>query len=161
MFSDPQFWVFVAFIIFLVIIFKPMHRILSTSLDSKINDIKESINQAERLKNDTQQTLSEIKKRQNEVKIEIKNIHKEAKNKISLIEDEVNIKLKEQINKHNELAKIKIEQIARDANMDVQQYISKTSIMATINILKKKLNDKEKQNFINQSISELNSVLKN
>jgi NADH-quinone oxidoreductase subunit B len=145
MFSDPQFWVFVAFIIFLIIIFKPVHKILSTGLDSKINDIKESIDQAEKLKNDTQQTLSEIKKRQNEVKIEIKNIQNEARHKISLIEDTAHTKLKEQINKRNELAKIKIEQITRDANIDVQQYITQTAITATTDILEKKLNEKQKQ----------------
>ena len=62
MFNDPQFWVLIAFIIFIGIIFNPIRKILLASLDSKINDIKENIDQAEKLKNDTQQTLSEIKK---------------------------------------------------------------------------------------------------
>ena len=107
MFSDPQFWVLIAFIIFIGIIFNPIRKILLAGLDSKINDIKESIDQAEKLKNDTQQTLSEIKKRQNEVKIEIQNIQKEARHKISLIENNAHTKLKEQINKRNDLQKIK------------------------------------------------------
>ena len=161
MFSDPQFWVFIAFIIFIGIIFNPIRKVLSVGLDNKIKDIKDSINQAEKLKNDTQQTLSEIKKRQNEVKIEIQNIQKEARNKISLIENNAHTKLKEQINKRNDLEKLKIEQITRDANTYIQQYISETAITATINILKKKLNEKQKQNLINQSIAELNTVLKN
>ena len=161
MFSDPQFWVFIAFIIFIGIIFNPIRKILSTDLDNKIKDIKESIDQAEKLKNNTQQTLSEIKKRQNEVKIEIKNIQEEAKNKILLIEDDIKNKLKEQINKRNEMAKIKIDQMTRDANTDVQQHIAQTAISATIDMLDKKLDEKEKQNLINQSIKELNTVIKN
>ena len=161
MFNDPQFWVLIAFIIFIGIIFNPIRKILLSGLDSKINDIKESIGQAEKLKNDTQQTLSEIKKRQNEVKIEIQNIQKEARHKISLIENNSHTKLKEQINKRNDLEKIKIEQITRDANTYILQYISQTAITASINILKKKLNEKQKQNLINQSIAELNTVLKN
>ena len=95
------------------------------------------------------------------MKIEIKNIQNEARDKILLIEVDVNTKLKEQINKRNEQAKIKIEQMTRDANTDVQQYIAQTAITATIDILEKKLNEKEKQNLINQSIAELNTVLKN
>ena len=161
MFSDPQFWVLIAFIIFIGIIFNPIRKILLASLDSKINDIKESIDQAEKLKNDTQQTLGEIKKRQNEVKIEIQNIQKEARNKISLIENNSQTKLKEQINKRNDLEKIKIEQITRDANTYIQKYISQTVIATTIEILKTKLNEKEKQNLINESIVELNLVIKN
>ena len=161
MFSDPQFWVLVAFVIFVVITFNPIRKKLSTDLDKKINDIKESIDQAEKLKNDTQQTLSEIKKRQNEVKQEIIVMQKEARDKISLIENNSHIKLKEQINKRNELAKIKIDQMTRDANISVQKYIAQTAIAATIDILVKKLNDQEKQKLINQSMIELNSALKN
>ena len=160
MFSDPQFWVFIAFIIFIGIIFNPIRKILSTTLDSKIKNIKENINQAEKLKNDTQQTLGEIKKRQNEVKIEINNIQEEARYKISLIEDNAHTKLKEQINKRGELTKIKIKQMTRDANIDVQRYIVQTAITATIDILEKKLNEKQKQNLINESIAEFNIVLK-
>ena len=51
--------------------------------------------------------------------------------------------------------------MTRDANIDIQQYVSQTAITATINILKIKLNKKEKENLINQSILELNTVLKN
>ena len=40
MFSDPQFWVFVAFIIFVGAIFNPVRKMLSTGLDSKIKEIK-------------------------------------------------------------------------------------------------------------------------
>ena len=161
MFSDPQFWVFVAFIIFVGITFNPIRKILTTDLDKKINDIKQSIDHAEKIKNDMQQVLSEIQNKQKAIKIDMKNIQKEAEDKILLIEAEFDTKLKEQINKRNELAKIKIEQMTRDANTDVQHYIAQTAITATIDILEKKLNEKEKQNLINKSIAELNIILKN
>ena len=82
MFSDPQFWVLIAFVIFVGAMFNPVRKIFSTNLDGKIQEIKNSIDQAEKLKNDTQLTLSEIKKRQNEVKEEIETIRQEAKDKI-------------------------------------------------------------------------------
>ena len=161
MFSDPQFWVLIAFVIFVGAMFNPVRKIFSTNLDGKIQEIKNSIDQAEKLKNDTQLTLSEIKKRQNEVKGEIETIQQEAKDKILIIENEANIKLKEQIDKRNALASTKIQQIVRDANTEIQGHITQTAIAATVNILEKKLNDKEKQNLISQSINELKSVLKN
>ena len=161
MLADPQFWVFVAFLIFIGIIFNPVRRILSSNLDDKIKDIKTKIDHAENLKNDANKTLNEIKKKQNEVKDEIEKIQKEAKYKISLIEDNTNIKLQQQINKRNELAKIKIDQMTRDANIMVQQYISQSAIAATINILKNNLDIKEKQNLIDQSMNDLKSIFKN
>ena len=159
MFHDPQFWVLVAFIIFIVIVFKPVRSMLILGLDRRIKEIKDNIQKAETIKNESQQTLSEIKKRQNNVKQEILIIKNSAKEKINLIEQHSNQKLKEQINKHNQLAKIKITQMTRDANTQVHQYIVKNAINTTIKILEKKLDKLEKQKLINQSIKELNSVL--
>ena len=161
MFSDPQFWVFIAFIIFIGVMIKPVRKILSINLGDKIQEIKDSIDQAEKIKNDAQLTLSEVKKRQNEVKGEIDLIAKEAKEKISMIEKSANSKLIDQINKRNALASVKIDQMTRDANTEIQKHITQIAISATVSILEKKLDDKEKQNLINQSVNELESALKN
>ena len=150
MFSDPQFWVAIAFIIFILAIFNPVRKILNSSLDTKINEIKESIEEAENLKNDTQVTLSEIKKRQNEVELEIKEIHLNSKDKIKILESQAQIKLSEQNSKRESLAKAKIEQMVRDANLMVKQHITQTAINAAVIVLEKKLNAEEKQNLINQ-----------
>ena len=158
MFSDPQFWVFVAFIIFIGAVFNPVRKMLSTGLDSKIKEIENSVNKAEKVKNDSQITLSEIKKKQNEVEDTINLINKEAEDKIAIIETEAHTKLKEQIEKRRTLASLKIEQMNRDANTEIQEFITLTAIAATIDILKKKLNDQEKQKLINQSINELSSI---
>ena len=161
MFSDPQFWVFIAFIIFIGVMIKPVRKILLINLGDKIQEIKDSIYQAEKIKKDAQLTLSEIKKRQNEVKGEIDLIEQEAKEKITIIEKNAHTKLIDQINKRNALASVKIDQMTRDANTEIQKHITQIAISATVNILEKKLNDKEKQNLINQSVNELGSVLKN
>ena len=161
MLSDPQFWVFIAFIIFIGVMIKPVRKILSINLGDKIQEIKDSIDQAEKIKNDAQLALSEIKKRQNEVKGEIDLIELEAKEKITIIEKNAYTKLIDQINKRNALASVKIDQMTRDANTEIQKHITQIAISATVNILEKKLNDKEKQNLINQSVNELGSALKN
>ena len=161
MFSDPRFWVFIAFIIFIGVMIKPVRKILLINLGDKIQEIKDSIDQAEKIKNDAQLALSEIKKRQNEVKGEIDLIEQEAKEKITIIEKNAHTKLIDQINKRNALASVKIDQMTRDANTEIQKHITQIAISATVNILEKKLNDKEKQNLINQSVNELESVLKN
>ena len=59
------------------------------------------------------------------------------------------------------MAKAKIEQMVRDANLMVKQHITQTAINAAVIVLEKKLNAEEKQNLINQSIKDLESVFKN
>ena len=161
MFSDPQFWVAAAFIVFIIAVFNPIRKTLKTSLDSKITEIKKSIEEAENLKNETQVTLSNIKKRQNEVQLEIESIHKNAKEKIKNIENEAQEKLKEQINKKELLAEAKINQLIRDSNNLIKKQISDTAVEASIVILQKKLDEKSKLNLINESIKDLGEVLKN
>ena len=161
MFHDPQFWILVAFIIFIIAIFKPIRSMLVSVLDNKIVEIKNSINEAEKIKTESQQTLTEIIKRQNDVKNEILIIQNEGKEKINLIEKYSNEKLKELIRKRNQLAKLKIEQMTRDANIQVQKYIVQYAINTTIKILEKKLDKFEKQILIDHSIKELSSILKN
>ena len=161
MFSDPQFWVAVAFFSFIAAVFNPVRKILTTNLDSQIKDIKDKIEEAENLKNETQNTLSEIKQRQNDVQLEIQEIHKEAENKVKQLEKITENKLKDQIQKRQGLAEAKIEQLTRDANSSIQSHITSTAISATISILQQKLNPDEQQKLINKSIQELGSTLKN
>ena len=161
MFSDPQFWVFIAFIIFIGAIAKPVQKILSINLGDKIQEIKNSIDEAEKIKNEAQLFLSEIKKRQNEVKGEIDLIQQKAKEKITIIEKNAYTKLIDQLNKRKTLTSNKIDQMTRDANTDIQKHITKIAFSATVNILEKNLNDKERKNLISQSVNELRSVLNN
>ena len=161
MFSDPQFWVAVAFVAFIVAIFNPVRKILTSSLDTQIKDIKNKIDEAENLKNETQTTLSEIKKRQNDVQIEIQDIHKDAEKKVKQLEENAEAKLKDQIAKRQILAEAKIDQLTRDANNLIQSHISSTAIAATISLIQQKLNNQEQQKLIDKSIEELGSALKN
>ena len=160
-FSDPQFWVAVAFVAFIAAIFNPVRKILTTNLDSQIKDIKDKIDKAENLKNETQVTLSEVKKRQNDVQAEIADIHKEAEKKVKQLEEIAESKLKDQIAKRQVLAEAKIDQLTRDANNMIQSHISSTAIAATISILEQKLNNHEQQKLIDKSIEDLGSALKN
>ena len=160
MFSDPQFWVAVAFFAFIAAIFNPVRKILFSNLDNQIKQIKESISEAENLKNEAQLALSEIKQRQNDVKKEIDDIHSDAKNKIEQIKKNNELKLKNQIDKRQSLATSKIDQLTRDANNEIQEYISTIAIDATIDLLKEKLSEAQKQNLIDSSVKEINSVLK-
>ena len=74
MFSDPQFWVAVSFFLFILAIFNPVRKILKSSLDSQISEIKKNIEETENLKNEAHKTLTELETRKNEVQKEIKEL---------------------------------------------------------------------------------------
>ena len=161
MFSDPQFWVAVSFILFIAAIFNPVKKMLISSLDTQINEIKTNIEESENLKNEAQKTLSELKRREAEVEKEIQKFKTDAENKITELKNLSSKKLLDQIDKKKILAENRIEQLLRDTNQNIKSYISEVAIEATTNILKTSLSKDKKAELINDSINDLNSVLKN
>ena len=161
MFSDPQFWVAVSFFLFIAAIFNPVKKILTSSLDSQIVDIKNKIEEAEKLKVDAQKTLSELKLREAEVEKEINQLKSEAKNKINELEKSSGSKLLEQIEKRKLLADVRIDQLLRDTNSSLKDYISNAAIEATTNILNKNLTKEKRSELIEESVKDLKNVIKN
>jgi len=161
MFSDPQFWVAVSFILFIAAIFNPVRKILTSSLDAQINDIKNKIDEVENLKNEAQKALDELKEREAKVEKEIQNLQSESEKRIVAFKDTSASKLTEQIEKRKILAENKIDQLIRDTNNSIKNYISSVAIEATKNILLQNLSNEKKSALIEESITEFNSVLKN
>ena len=161
MFSDPQFWVAVSFILFIAAIFNPVRKILTSSLDAQIKDIKNKIDEVENLKNEAQKALNELRERESKVEKEIQNLKLESEKRIAELKDMSATKLTDQIEKRKIFAENKIEQLVRDTNNSIKNYISSVAIEATRNVLLQNLNKDKKSALIEESISEFNSVLKN
>ena len=161
MFSDPQFWVAVSFILFIAAIFNPVRKILTSSLDAQIKDIKNKIDEVENLRNEAQKALDELKERENKVEKEIQNLNLESEKRIAELKNISTSKLTDQIEKRKILAENKIEQLVRDTNNSIKNYISTIAIEATRNILLQNLSKDKKSELIKESITEFNSVLKN
>ena len=160
MFSDPQFWVAVSFFLFILAIFNPVRKILKSSLDTQISEIKKNIEETENLKNEAHKTLTELEIRKNEVQKEIKELKISTENKISELKESYSKKLTDQIEKRKALAESKIEQFVRETNISVKNFISNSAIEATTRILNNNLSSEKKSDLINESIKELNTVLK-
>jgi F-type H+-transporting ATPase subunit b len=161
MFSDPQFWVAVSFILFIAAIFNPVRKILTSSLDAQIKDIKNKIDEVENLKNEAQKALDELKDRETQVEKEIQNLNLESEKRIAELKNISTSKLTDQIEKRKILAENKIEQLVRDTNNSIKNYISSVAIEATRNILLQNLSKDKKSALIEESITDFNSVLKN
>ena len=161
MFSDPQFWVAVSFILFIAAIFNPVRKILTSSLDAQINDIKNKLDEVENLKIEAQKALDEIKEREAKVEKEIQNLKSESEKRIADLKDISSTKLTDQIEKRKILASNKIEQLVRDTNNSLKNYITSVAIETTRNVLLQNLSKEKKSALIDESIIEFNSVLKN
>ena len=159
MFSDPQFWVAVSFILFIAAIFNPVRKILTSSLDAQIKDIKNKIDEVENIKNEAQKALDELKDRETKVEKEIQNLKLESEKRITELKDISTSKLNDQIEKRKILAENKIEQLVRDTNNSIKNYISSVAIEATKNILIQNLNKDKKSAVVLKLLTDLTKML--
>lgn len=63
-FSDPTFWVLVAFVILISLLAKPIGGAVSTALDKRADKIRDEIDEAEKLREEAQELLAEYERKQ-------------------------------------------------------------------------------------------------
>ncbi len=61
---DTSFWVGVAFVIFVVLAWRPLSRTLVTALDERAETIRNNIDEATRLREEAQALLASYKRKQ-------------------------------------------------------------------------------------------------
>ncbi|RMF39078.1 MAG: F0F1 ATP synthase subunit B, partial [Alphaproteobacteria bacterium] len=64
MWESPEFWVAVAFVIFVAATFRPLYRQAAAALDARAARIKNEIDEAQALREEAQALLAEYKRRQ-------------------------------------------------------------------------------------------------
>ena len=154
--SDAKFWTAVAFVIFIVLTFKPVKSILIKGLDEKIKLIKNNINNAENIENDAKKLLSDVKISEKNLNEKIDEFNKSTKTKIENLEKEMSSKLEQQINRKKELNELKIKQLEQEASEEIKDKTSYFAIRIVKNYLENKLDEKSKDKIFQDSLKNFN-----
>ena len=85
---DPTFWVAVAFVVFVVLIFKPSKGALIGSLDAKIVEIRQEVEEAEKLREEAQSLLANYQRQQRQAIQDAEAIVARAKEEAEAIQAE-------------------------------------------------------------------------
>ena len=81
-FFDASFVIAVCFVIFIYLAYRPVKKAILASLDARINEIKEKLSQAERLKKEAKSLLDEVEKELGRFEARKKDILASAQNSI-------------------------------------------------------------------------------
>ena len=159
---DATFWVAVSFFLFagVLLYFKVPQKIFAT-LDESINKIKKDIEEAEKLKEEAKNILSDYEARLDKSKVEIdlmiKNAQKESDANI--------IKTNDQFHKifenRKKMAEDKIKQMKLQATKDIKNYSVEVAIIALEKIIKNSVDKKKLDKIYISSIDEAKKILKN
>ena len=159
--SDAKFWTAVAFIIFILITFKPIKSTVIKNLDDKINKIKNDIEEAEKIEEDAKKLLAKIKVKEKNLENEINEIINIGKSKIEYMKKEMSEKLEKRIVRRKNLSEIKIKHIEHELIKQIKEKTSYFTVKTLKNIIQNKIDDKIKNDLMMSSLKDLNHYSKN
>ena len=161
MIIDATFWVAVSFFIFFgILIYLKIPQKINSSLTDQINEIKNELGEAEKLKIEAKTLLSDyenkIDKSKKETK-EIINLAKEDSEKIILEKMEKFHQIMENKKKN---AEQKIVQMKENALKDIKNISVKVSMEAVEHLIKKSIDKNKLEKFYTKSLEQAKTSLK-
>ena len=160
MFAEPEFWVAVAFVIFLGMLgYVGAHRVVLQSLDQRAVRIKAELDEATRLREEAQALLAQYQRRQSEAEREAAAIVAEARADAERVAAEARTKMEEMVARRTKLAESKIAQAEVQAVADVRAAAADAAVTAAEKILADTTKGKVADDLIAQGIAELKTKL--
>tara|TARA_B100000575_G_C22762706_1_gene453806 strand:- start:1 stop:507 length:507 start_codon:yes stop_codon:yes gene_type:complete len=158
-FEDPQIWITIAFITFFVVFGKVIWIKMSGFLDSKIEEIRKEIKEANELHKEAKDLLAAEKKKVQGLEEQVSKIIKESKS----LSKEILIKSKEKINDEivimEKACQDKINYLEQEALKDIRQRISSRAIELAMKNINKNINEETHNDMIDSSIKEVKKAI--
>ena len=159
---DATFWVAISFFIFLgvLIYLKVPHRI-NSSLNDQINEMKKELDEAEKLKVEAKNLLSDYENKIDKSIKETKKIIDLAKKDSEKTTLERTKKFHETIEDKKKNTEQKISLMKENALRDIKNISIKVSIETADHLIKNSIDEKKLEKFNSKSLEEAKTVLKN
>jgi F-type H+-transporting ATPase subunit b len=136
MFEDPEFWVLLAFVIFLGILAKfGVPKMALSALDERSDRIKQALDEAQRLRSEAQAVLAQYQKKRVEAEKEAQAIIVNARIEAERLAGEAKGKVEEFIARRTKMAESKIAQAEAQALADVRAAAADAAVAAAEKIL--------------------------
>jgi len=159
---DATFWVAVSFLIFVGVIFYfKVPQKIDAFLNESIKKIKENLDNAEKLKDEAKNILSEYDSKVSKSKEEIKNLIDNAKNQAEKNIIKTNEDFHKVIENRKKSAEEKIKQMKIQAIKDVKNSSVDIAISSVEKIIKNSIDKKKLDKIYISSIEEAKKILKN
>jgi F-type H+-transporting ATPase subunit b len=160
---DPQhaeFWVMIAFVIFLAIaVYYKVPGLITSGLDARAEAIRKELDEARRLREEAQHLLADYQRKSREAEEEAKIIVDQAKNEAEAIAAETRKSLAEQVARSTKVAADKIARAEAQAVSEVRAAAVDAAVGAAENILKSRVTGDTAARLADESISSLKGKL--
>src|SRR5436190_21673728 len=160
MFSEPEFWVAVAFVILMAVFaYFGIHRTVLTTLDHRSARIKAELDDARRLKEEAAKVLAEYKARHASAEREAEEIITGAKADAERIASEARAKMEDFVVRRTKTAESKIALAEAQALADVRAAAAEAAIAAASTILSQSVKGEVADDLLSKGIQDVREKL--
>lgn len=146
---DTALWVAISFVIFSVMMFVLGRKSVIGGLDSKINEIKSEIENAERLRVEAQELLAQYQRKQRDAEKEAAEILDHAKKQAEQLKKNAEKTLSENMDRREDQLAERLKRIEENAIAEIQSHAADLAVAASQEMIIKTLDDK-----LNASLNE-------
>ncbi len=155
LFADPEFWILVAFALFVALIWIPARRMLVGGLDSRAARIRDELEQARGLREEAQRALAMYQAKEREAAAEAAQIVAHAKAEAERIAAQSARDLEESLQRRRRLAEERIAQEEAKALAEIRAAAVDVAIAAASHVIRSELDEKRGAALIDQAIAAL------
>ena len=158
---DATFWVAVSFIIFiLALVYLKVPNKINETLSKMIKDIKNEIDESEKLRNESKVLLNNAQSKLEQAKIETKKIQEQAKKDSENLILEMNDKFHKSAEIKKNLAQTKISQMKNQALKNIKNTSVKIAVDSVKKILSTSVDQSKLDNLFDKNLEESKELLK-
>ena len=160
MFSEPEFWVAVAFVILMAVFgYFGVHHTVLKALDNRAARIRAELDEARRLKEEAAKLLAEYKARQAKAEGEAQEIIASAKAEAERIAVEAKAKLEDFVARRTKTAESKIALAEAQALADVRAAAANAAVSAASTILSQSVKGSVADDLLAKGIADVRAKL--
>ena len=155
---SAEFWVAMSFVLTIVLLFRPVGKMLLKGIALRRKGISKRIGDAVALKEEAQKMLADYERKLRGAKKEVNDILVRSEREIEMIKKEALIKLDaEMAAKENEV-KIRLKTAEENASREIANKAADITLAVVKNILNSSLDDKALDQLIDKSIDDLQKI---
>lgn len=155
MLESAEFWVAVAFVIFVAATFKPIKQALTGALDNRATSIRTQIDEASQLREEAQATLAEAQRKHRDAASEAEAMLAAAKEEARLLQDQAAENLTAALGRREHLAQERIAQAEATAVAEVRGLAADIAVAAAGKVLEGQLSGPAGDPLIDAAITDL------
>jgi F-type H+-transporting ATPase subunit b len=160
MLSQPDFWVGVSFVLFLVLlVYLKVPGMVAKGLDERADAIQHELDEAKRLREEAQAVLADYERKKIEAEADAEKIIAQAKREAEIYGEEARRKMQEQIERRSRLAEQKITMAEVAAVKDVRAAAADLAIEAASRVLGAEVKGATASGLIDESIAAVRKQL--